>query len=72
MNQILLLGGSGILGSEVLRLIDLEGHDYVAPTSTDLDIRGKEQLSKFIAELKPSWIINCAAWTNVDGAESSF
>ena len=72
MNQILLLGGSGILGSEVLRLIDLESYDYVAPTSTDLDIRDKEQLFQSISELKPSWIINCAAWTNVDGAESSF
>ena len=72
MNQILLLGGSGILGSEVLRLIDLESYDYVAPTSTDLDIRDKEQLFKYVSELKPSWIINCAAWTNVDGAESSF
>ena len=72
MNQILLLGGSGILGSEVLRLIDLDGYDYVAPTSTDLDIRDKEQLFKYVSELKPSWIINCAAWTNVDGAESSF
>jgi dTDP-4-dehydrorhamnose reductase len=72
MNQILLLGGSGILGSEVLRRIDLDGYDYVAPTSTDLDIRDKEQLFKYVSELKPSWIINCAAWTNVDGAESSF
>ena len=72
MNQILLLGGSGILGSDVLRLIDLESYDYVAPTSTDLDIRDKEQLFKYVSELKPSWIINCAAWTNVDGAESSF
>ena len=72
MNQILLLGGSGILGSDVLRLIDLDGYDYVAPTSTDLDIRDKEQLFKYVSELKPSWIINCAAWTNVDGAESSF
>ena len=72
MNQILLLGGSGILGSEVFRLIDLESYDYVAPTSTDLDIRDKEQLFQSISELKPSWIINCAAWTNVDGAESSF
>ena len=72
MNQILLLGGSGILGSDVLRLIDLDSYDYVAPTSTDLDIRDKEQLFKYVSELKPSWIINCAAWTNVDGAESSF
>ena len=72
MNQILLLGGSGILGSEVLRHLNVESYGYVAPTSTDLDIRDNEQLSQFIAGLKPSWIINCAAWTNVDGAESSF
>jgi dTDP-4-dehydrorhamnose reductase len=72
MNQILLFGGSGILGSEVLRYLNAESYEYVAPTSTDLDIRDKEQLFKFISELKPSWIINCAAWTNVDGAESSF
>ena len=72
MNQILLLGGSGILGSEILRYLNAESHEYVAPTSSDLDITDKEQLYKFISELKPSWIINCAAWTNVDGAESSF
>ena len=72
MNQILLLGGSGILGSEILRYLNAESHEYVAPTSSDLDITDKEQLFKFISELKPSWIINCAAWTNVDGTESSF
>ncbi len=71
MNQILLLGGSGILGSEVLRYLNTEGHEYVAPTSTDLDIRDNEELLMFISEIKPSWTINCAAWTNVDGAESS-
>lgn len=72
MNQILLLGGSGILGSEVIKCINFEGYEYLAPTSTNLDVRKKEQLYDFIAQLKPSWIINCAAWTNVDGAESSF
>ncbi len=72
MNQILLLGGSGILGSEVLRFLNAKGYEYVAPTSTDLDIRDNEQLLMFISEIKPSWVINCAAWTNVDGAESSF
>lgn len=72
MNQILLLGGSGILGSEVIRHFNIENYDYVAPTSTDLDIRDDEQIFRFISEFKPSWIVNCAAWTNVDGAESSF
>ena len=72
MERILLLGGSGILGSEVLHLLQNEDLDYVAPTSRDLDITNKDQLLKFISEFKPAWIVNCAAWTIVDGAESSF
>jgi dTDP-4-dehydrorhamnose reductase len=72
MQRILLLGGTGILGLEVLRLLQNNNLEYVAPTSTDLDIRDKDQLSRFVSDFKPAWIINCAAWTDVDGAESSF
>ena len=72
MERILLLGGSGILGSEVLSHLQSENFDYVAPTSTDIDITNKDQLLRVISEFNPVWIINCAAWTNVDGAESSF
>jgi dTDP-4-dehydrorhamnose reductase len=72
MKRILLLGGSGILGSEVLSHLQSENFDYVAPTSTDLDITNKDQLLRVISEFQPAWIINCAAWTNVDGAESFF
>lgn len=72
MERILLLGGSGILGSEALRLLASENLDYVAPASRDLDITDKDQLLSYISEFNPAWIFNCAAWTNVDGAESSF
>ena len=72
MERILLFGGSGILGSEVLCLLQNENLDYVAPASSDLDITNKDLLLRFISEFKPTWIVNCAAWTNVDGAESSF
>lgn len=72
MERILLLGGSGILGTEVLHLLQNENLDYVAPASRDLDITNYDQLLRFISEFKPAWIVNCAAWTNVDSAESSF
>jgi dTDP-4-dehydrorhamnose reductase len=72
MQRVLLLGGSGILGSEVLRLLQNQNIDYVAPTSSDLDITNKDKVLKFVSDFRPIWIINCAAWTNVDGAESSF
>lgn len=72
MQRVLLLGGNGILGSEVLLLLQNQNIDYVAPTSSDLDITDKDKVFKFISDFRPTWIINCAAWTNVDGAESSF
>jgi dTDP-4-dehydrorhamnose reductase len=70
MERILLLGGSGILGSEVLKQLQDEDFDYVAPTSIDLDIRQMDAVINSVSQFKPTWIINCAAWTNVDGAET--
>jgi dTDP-4-dehydrorhamnose reductase len=72
MNRILLLGGSGILGSEVLKQLRRRNIDYIAPLSSDLDVRNRENLERYISEFKPNWIVNCSAWTNVDGAEDSF
>ena len=72
MERILLLGGSGILGSAVILHLQIDNFDYVAPSSGDLDIRNEDQVFKYVSEFKPAWIVNCAAWTNVDGAESSF
>jgi dTDP-4-dehydrorhamnose reductase len=72
MKRVLLFGGSGILGTEVLRMLQDEKIDYVAPRSSDLDIRNGNLVSDFVQEFKPNWIINCAAWTNVDGAETSY
>lgn len=72
MERVLLLGGSGILGSEVLQILQNESINYVAPKSSDLDIRNRTQLINFVKAFKPTWIINCAAWTDVDAAENSF
>ena len=69
MSSLLILGGSGILGSEVIRSAEKLGLDYVAPRSSDLDIRDNVAVDEFISNFKPSWVINCAAWTNVDAAE---
>jgi dTDP-4-dehydrorhamnose reductase len=72
MERVLLFGGSGILGTEVLRILHNKKIDYVAPRSSDVDIRNRDLVSDFAQDFKPTWIINCAAWTNVDGAETSY
>jgi dTDP-4-dehydrorhamnose reductase len=71
MTSFLILGGSGILGSEVIRSAQRKGLDYVAPRSSDLDIRNKSLVDEFVSNFKPNWIVNCAAWTDVEGAEDS-
>jgi dTDP-4-dehydrorhamnose reductase len=72
MQRVLLLGGSGILGTAVLQKLIRENIKHVAPMSRDLDIRDKVSVQSFIQDLKPSWIVNCAAWTNVDKAEERY
>jgi dTDP-4-dehydrorhamnose reductase len=71
MLRLLILGSSGILGLEVLKEALGRNFDFLSPRSEDLDVRNAAELEKAVSSYKPDWIINCAAWTNVDGAESS-
>jgi dTDP-4-dehydrorhamnose reductase len=71
MSRLLILGSSGILGLEVLKEALGRNIDCIFPRSVELDIRNLAGLEKVASTYKPDWIINCAAWTNVDGAESS-
>jgi dTDP-4-dehydrorhamnose reductase len=66
----LITGGSGQLGIAVSRELDKLGIAYDAWSSKDLDITQSSTVSEAIEKLCPTVIINCAAWTDVDGAES--
>lgn len=58
-----------MLGTEVIRSAKLHGWNFLAPTSAELDVREKSAVEGFVKQHKPEWIINCSAWTNVEGAE---
>jgi len=66
----LITGGSGQLGIAVSNELDKLGIAFDAWSSKDLDITQSSTVSRAIEELSPKVIINCAAWTDVDGAES--
>ena len=66
----LITGGSGQLGIAVSRELDKHGIAFDAWSSKDLDITQCSTVSEAIKRLSPEVIINCAAWTDVDGAES--
>ena len=67
----LVLGGNGQLGKALSVILDERGVDFRAWGSEDLDITSELKCNQKIGELAPSVIINAAAWTDVDGAESN-
>ena len=67
--KILLFGGAGQLGFEVLsRARDLS-HEIVSPPAKEVDISNASQVLGFTKLINPSLIINAAAYTAVDKAE---
>ncbi len=66
--RIVILGGRGMLGSDLVTTCEREGLEPVVLDLPQFDITNDEDLRKAVADAKI--IINCAAYTNVDGAES--
>ncbi len=67
--RVLLLGTNGQLGTEFSGLLR-DKYDLHAFTRAEADFSQPEQVRKLVAELKPAVILNAAAYTAVDRAES--
>jgi dTDP-4-dehydrorhamnose reductase len=67
--RVLVTGAGGMLGRDVVRACELRGHRVAALTHSDLDITDGVAVDDAIAGSRPDVAINCAAWTDVDGAE---
>lgn len=68
----LVVGGGGQLGRAISLVLSERDIDYQAWGSKELDIRDDALCLERIGELVPAVVINAAAWTDVDGAESDF
>ncbi len=68
--RILITGAGGMLGLDVLQAAIAAGHEVVALTRADLDIVDEAACKRAIAGANAHAVINCAAYTNVDGAET--
>lgn len=69
--RILVTGGKGQLGSDICRLLECMAVPFIAPLSTQLDIRDRSAVWNCIASYRPDVVMHCAAWTAVDLAEKS-
>jgi len=68
--KVLVLGSTGMLGSDVLNELTTRGHAVVAPTSSELDIADPQSVAEITQMDGIDWCVNCAAYTAVDKAES--
>lgn len=71
MNKVLLIGADGMLGGELKERLE-SLYEVYGTTIETLDICNEEAVIAKAKEVKPYFIINCAAFTNVDGCETNF
>jgi len=68
--KLLVTGAAGMLGRAVVESATHLGHEVRAATRAELDITDAELVRLAVLEGRPRAVINCAAYTDVDGAES--
>jgi dTDP-4-dehydrorhamnose reductase len=64
-------GAGGMLGQDVVAACGERGHDVAPLGHGDLDITDAPAVEEAFDRLRPDAVINCAAFTDVDGAEDS-
>lgn len=68
--KIIVTGANGQLAQQLLALPTLEQIDWIGLTREQCDITNVDELHASIQQSEPDWIINTAAYTAVDKAES--
>jgi dTDP-4-dehydrorhamnose reductase len=70
--KLLVTGAGGMLGRAVVDCATRLGHDVRAATRAELDISDAAATRQALLAGRPAAVINCAAYTDVDGAETDW
>jgi dTDP-4-dehydrorhamnose reductase len=69
--KVLVTGAGGMLGRDAVLAAGNAGHDVVGFGHNELDVTDAAAVEARLEAERPDVVINCAAWTDVDGAEGS-
>lgn len=70
-NKILVTGAHGQLGSSLRDIAgEYKGYEFVFTDIAELDITDRAAVKAMLTAEKPTWVINAAAYTDVEGAET--
>lgn len=67
--KILVTGADGQLGTDLCRMLAAHTHEVIAPGLDELDFLRPDTITGQVHRHQPDWVINCAAYTQVDLAE---
>lgn len=70
MKKVLITGADGMLGQDLSQVFESHNIQVVKTNRKTLDITNIEQAKEVISREKPDIVIHCAAYTNVDKAET--
>jgi dTDP-4-dehydrorhamnose reductase len=69
--KIVIAGSAGMLGCDVRRAGERAGHELVGLSHGELDVTDAGAVEQAVQLAGPDALVNCSAWTDVDGAESN-
>jgi dTDP-4-dehydrorhamnose reductase len=69
--KVLVAGAGGMLGHDFVLAATNAGHDVVACDRVRMDVADADAVRRRLDHERPDIVVNCAAWTDVDGAESA-
>jgi len=67
--KILVTGAQGMLGRDLLVVLE-RGNEVIGLSRRELDVTDRDETIRAVRDAKPDIVINCAAYTKVDDAES--
>ena len=71
MRRILVTGGNGQLGEAIRRAAEGSANSYTFATVDELNICNRADVERYITDNEIDVVINCAAYTDVEGAEDN-
>ena len=66
--KVLVIGGTGLVGSHFVE--NCYDFKILSPNSNELNLQNEQSISSYLAEHNPDWVINLAAYTDVNSAEN--
>jgi dTDP-4-dehydrorhamnose reductase len=70
--RLMITGAAGMLGQDLVGAAGRAGHEALPFSRAELDVTDPAAVERAVAQAAPAAVINCAAWTDVDGAESAY